>query len=1025
MFKKNNLSNAIAGILAASVVASPALAQEGNIEEVYVTGIRASMEASMDIKRESAGVVDAINAEDIGKFPDTNLAESLQRITGVSIDRVNGEGSEVTVRGFGGGNNLVVLNGRQIPSANVATVGGDQNSDFAAGSGRSFDFSNLASEGVSGLEVYKTGRASVSSGGIGATINVKTLKPLDNPGFKASVGGKIVNDTSVEYTGDEYTPELSGLVSWTDDDETFGVSLFASHQVRHSATPSATVNGWNISSLEQFLDPNSGMVDADTNVANAPGNQNQWVSVPNDSRWHVAETERERTNGMVTLQFRPMESLTLTADAFIAKNGLNEWRSDQTNWFNRPFDNVQFDSNPAVATTVFLQEDISGVKDTGFEQQARSTEDSIKSFGFNAGWQVTDTLNLALDVHSSEAESTPTGAFGTSSILVSMGAPVVTSHSLDLRRNGFPIQNITIDDSGASGRGDFGGTNNNGILDVGDLGSQVARTIASGQTTSIDQFNLDGSLEFDFGTFDFGVDYRSLEMNQTRIQTQQTLGNWGIENPGDIPADLIETVCLSCAFSDIDTYATGHSLTAFRGDAGELYAALSPFYASRGNAVTENGNENNTVQEDSTALYVQFNHDGEIAGMTYNVLAGVRWETTDVTSSAQLVPSAEIIWQSDNDFTITTADIVEPLRQEGSYDNVLPSIDFSLDVSDDIKARASYSWTIGRPDYGYLFVTDDADTPPRPTALGGLATGSSGNPSLQPLESKNWDLSFEHYYSDSSYASVGYYYKTIDNYVGTGVENRSLFGLRDPSSGQDGTRSGAALDELDALGMTRSDVNMFTMTALLDNFPRDEAVARFNAGVDPDTGALPQSFVDEILAAYDIEPNSTDPLFSFAVQVPVNTSKAHIDGMEFAWQHFFGDSGFGVQANYTIVNGDIGIDVASDPDENQFALLGLSDSANASLIFENDLMSARLAYNWRDDFLTESNRGAARNPVFVDEYRQLDMNVSVFVTDNLSVTFEAINLTGENSKNYARDESNIYYMQDLQTRYVLGARYTF
>ncbi len=87
-----------------------------------VTGIRGSLERAMDIKRDSAGVVDAISAEDMGKFPDTNLAESLQRNTGVSINRVNGEGSEVTVRGFGGGFNLVTLNGRQMPSANVGTI---------------------------------------------------------------------------------------------------------------------------------------------------------------------------------------------------------------------------------------------------------------------------------------------------------------------------------------------------------------------------------------------------------------------------------------------------------------------------------------------------------------------------------------------------------------------------------------------------------------------------------------------------------------------------------------------------------------------------------------------------------------------------------------------------------------------------------------------------------------------------------------------------------------------------------------
>ena len=136
-----------------------ALAQDaeeaGVVEEVIVTGIRKSMLDSMNIKRSASGVVEAVTAEDIGKFPDTNLAESLQRIPGVSIDRQNGEGSKVTVRGFGPGFNLVTLNGRTLPTATVGIIG--QRDNYTGGQGRSFGFENIASEGVNTLEVYKTG----------------------------------------------------------------------------------------------------------------------------------------------------------------------------------------------------------------------------------------------------------------------------------------------------------------------------------------------------------------------------------------------------------------------------------------------------------------------------------------------------------------------------------------------------------------------------------------------------------------------------------------------------------------------------------------------------------------------------------------------------------------------------------------------------------------------------------------------------------------------------------------------------
>jgi TonB-dependent receptor len=163
-FKRNLLATSISSCILATVSAGAIAQDEKVLEEVLVTGIRASIEASMDMKREATGVVDAISAEDIGKFPDSNLAESLQRITGVSISRSNGEGSQVTVRGFGAQYNMITLNGRMLPGGG-AEGGGNS-------IGRAFDFGNIASEAVRSLEVYKTGKANIATGGIGATVNI-------------------------------------------------------------------------------------------------------------------------------------------------------------------------------------------------------------------------------------------------------------------------------------------------------------------------------------------------------------------------------------------------------------------------------------------------------------------------------------------------------------------------------------------------------------------------------------------------------------------------------------------------------------------------------------------------------------------------------------------------------------------------------------------------------------------------------------------------------------------------------------
>src|SRR5574343_1171572 len=202
-----------------SSVATQALASTTQLETVVVTGIRRALETSLNLKRSSSGLVDGIVAEDIGKFPDTNLAESLSRISGVSIDRNNGEGTRVTVRGMGPDFNLVLLNGRQMPGSSI---------DSSAPASRSFDFSNLASDGVAALEVYKTSRASSPTGGMGATINVRTQRPFDIKETVASFGVKLVRDDSArrlpaEQRGDSVTPELSGIYSTQTADGTFGI----------------------------------------------------------------------------------------------------------------------------------------------------------------------------------------------------------------------------------------------------------------------------------------------------------------------------------------------------------------------------------------------------------------------------------------------------------------------------------------------------------------------------------------------------------------------------------------------------------------------------------------------------------------------------------------------------------------------------------------------------------------------------------------------------------------------------------
>ena len=826
-------------IVSGVVLINPAYAQTPavGLDEVIVTGMRVSLRQSMEVKRDSVGVVDAINAEDIGRFPSTNIAESLQRIPGVAIDRQNGEGAQVTVRGFGPGYNLVTLNGRTVPTAEVNVWGNRDN--FAGGQGRSFDFSNIASEGVSSLEVFKTGQAILPSGGIGATINVNTLRPFDAPN-QAVFGAKAIYDTSVE-AGDEITPEVSGLFNWVNDNQTLGFGVFGAYAKRDASAAIGQTNDWVVRRANDFFaDTSIVRAGADpANFVNAPAD-GQLFAIPQDSRYDASDLSRERINGQLVVQFRPTDSMTLTADYTYFKNENEEMRYEQTNWFATPFDQLVFDGNESVSQALFMQENNNGTKDMGFEQTNRAQQDEFGSFGVNFEWQVTDSGKLRFDAHTDKAESAPNNPLGHSATFVTIGTPIIQQHSVNWdNSDGFPQQSYTFNDAL---RG-----NGNGVIDVGDLGTQVARSSTQFQEMDVDEFDLRWTTDYENGRLDVGANYRKGDVFVFCRTTQQDLGSWGIANPQDVELyapGVVEAFCMSCRFDD---YPVGQADVAFAGDAAQLYSILTPIYEGLGNAVSVNSTQD-WVEEEITSLYAQFTVENEFMGRDVRITGGLRYEDTNVTSTAlQSVPT-NILWTADNDFLIQFGNQLEPVDGKGDYSHVLPNLDIRVGVTDDVVARVSYSQTIGRAQYGDLFASTQALAPNRPTVLGGQTGGNSRNPGLLPLESENFDVSLEWYYGADSYVSVGFFDKTVQNFVGTGVFTRPLFGLLDPTAGVPGSRSGNALGVIDSLGVDRSEAHLFTLVALIDELGSVAAAqAEFEANLV--NGVLPQAYVDAILAA--------------------------------------------------------------------------------------------------------------------------------------------------------------------------------
>jgi TonB-dependent receptor len=396
---------------------------------------------------------------------------------------------------------------------------------------------------------------------------------------------------------------------------------------------------------------------------------------------------------------------------------------------------------------------------------------------------------------------------------------------------------------------------------------------------------------------------------------------------------------------------------------------------------------------------VQYNHDFATA-IPIHVALGVRYEQTDVTSSALVPIPTGISWSGNNEFPVQFTPSPDFTTLTGDYDYVLPSVDFAFDLRDNLKLRASVGQSIGRPGWGDI---QGGQILGRLARING-GSGSQGNPDLKPLESLNYDLSMEWYYGESSYASVGYFRKEIDNYIGITTIQTTPFNLPHPGIGA------GYYEEAEAVCPGTGDLTCIR-NFIFENHDGDPGVVR---GADNASGD----------ATGVISGIPGDPVAVFDITVPTNQRSAELDGFEIALQHMFGESGFGVQANATIVDSDLTYDNQSLDD--QFALEGLSDSANFVAFFENAKFSVRAAYNWRDEFLAARFDGTGLpNPQYVEAYGQVDVNASWNVNDNLALAVEAINLTDEIIRVHGRNPHQALGVTQTGTRFMIGARYKF
>ena len=975
--------------LTTNTTTNAATQDPATLDTVVVTGIRGSLEGSMNLKRDSQGVVDGIVAEDIGKFPDTNLAEALQRISGVSIDRQLGEGSKVTVRGVGPDFNLVLLNGRQMPASNLGPGGsGVTNS-------RAFDFANLAAESISAIEVYKTSRSSIPTGGIGATLNIKTARPLDNDGMVASLGLKAMHDTTVDnlpnsFEGESITPEISGIFSNTFADGKFGIALSGSYQERDFGFSQASVaNGWakfrgdDSTSWNRLPLPGEANYDL---ITNRPG-PNDVYSRPQNTGYSVNGVQRQRTNGQLVLQFAPTDNITMTADYTYAENKVQQQRSELSVWFNFQPGPSTWTDGP-VSAPLSYTEFTSGTADVAMGGAQFATKNELNSTGFNVDWEVNDALSLNFDYHNSEAESKPDSPYGSAGVLA-VAAFVRGTTTVDYSR-GLPIVHYELP---------------TGVSQV-----EASQAVVTGSVfqnsyskSEVEQGQISGTFKFgEYSGLDFGVASTEVQNRTASAYTQRD--TWGgVGTPGDYDDDIWYADNMSNYFGSFynhnDPAWTDRFLVfdfeRLRARAAQVGDAANPACPSCYVAPTVYTRDLRTTEKSKSA-YLQYNTTFDWR-VPITINAGIRYEKTKVESSA-LVPIGQAIeWGSANELNVVFGE-AGFTTLDGEYDYWLPSLDVKAELTDDMILRASYGRTIGRP--GWQDIQGGQTLAQQLRVDGG--DGNQGNPGLEPLVSNNFDLSFEWYYAEGSFLSVGYFRKNIDNYIGTSQITETPFNLHTPVGG-------AYWNEALASGCAATDM------VCIRNF-----IFRNHAG-DPGVNHTGTNQAGEETGIITGLPG--DPIASFDITTPANQKSASLDGWEFNIQHMIEDTGFGIAANYTIVNSSLTYDNYNLGE--QFALEGLSDSANVVGFYDKDKWQIRIAYNWRDKFLSGRFDGQGPNPNYTEPYGQLDANINYKVTDNLMISLEGINLTDETQRIHGRNSNQVLFLTQGGPRYGLGVRYKF
>jgi iron complex outermembrane receptor protein len=960
---------------AGGAAAQTAPQEATEIDEVIVTGFRASLTAGLDAKRRDANVIDVIVAEDIADFPDLNLAEAIQRVPGVAIDRDAGEGRSITVRGLGSDFTRTRINGMEAQ----ATAGGTDSSG-GANRGRGFDFNVFASELFNSITVRKTAAAETEEGSLGATVDLQATRPFNNRGFTmaASFQGGY-NDLS-----ENWDPRGAFLISNTfGANDEFGALMSVAYSERNILEEGFSSVRWapasGTGSSGGFCSPlgvapqnpgNSGANGSSAancstgnpRAANTPGNvaayntanQNN-VFIPRLPRYGRLTHQQERLGVTGAFQWRPAESTLFSLDVLYSK--LNATRQEdfleslsfsrnaaaggQTQVIVREaevqngmlvyglFDNVDVRSESRYdeLTTEFLQYSLTAEHDFSDRLRGRLYLGRAES-DFDNPFQTTVTLDRRdTDGFSWDFRGNPNAP------LINYGFDVTSPAAWSWSQTGAPVprSEIRIRPQGVDTL--FESAQADLAYDATDW-----LTVKAGVN-----WKTYGSRSFEFRRTDETV-VPALPAGVTVADISNLLTGYG---KNLIPAgtanswlrpDLNAIAALFNIYCNCDTGVPGGNFTLGSVTVGN----------ARGG--------NRYVSEEDLAFYIQADFNTELFDMPFRGNVGVRQVNTQLYAEG---------YSSTGGGTLVSG--------THEYNDTLPSLNLVLEPVENLLVRFGVAKVMARPQINnslsganYLVPTTSLN------ATGPNFTATIGNVKLEPFRATTYDFGVEWYFAPESLLSFAYFYKDIDTYI-------QVF---------------------------RQDLPYSDLTTL-------------------NPSAFDPAFCS----------GACSPSTIFQLTSAVNTEGGPLKGFEISYQQPFRFlpgllSNTGIQLNYTHVESEI--DYCNDALCSTFVtadLISLSPrSWNATIYYEDDRFSARISGSSRQGYIQNVPGRNGNNIEGKMETFNVDAAASYQLTEQVQLTFEAINLTDEFNHQFVgdgmgRESTSVYHHTGRQ--YFFGARYRF